>query len=69
MDAIVEGSFDILEIIRDEIDDLEEQIMTETSQDHLHDIREIKKTLLKLNKYIRPLKDIEIGRASCRERV
>ena len=58
LDAIVEGSFDILEIIRDEIDDLEEQIMTETSQDHLHDIREIKKTLLKLNKYIRPLKDI-----------
>lgn len=58
LDAIVEGSFDILEMIRDEIDDLEEQVMTETSQKHLYDIREIKETLLKLNKHIRPLKDI-----------
>ena len=56
-DAVVDGYFTVLEKMDDCIDDLEEAIMTETSQEHLLKIREIKKTLLRLNKNIWPLRD------------
>lgn len=56
-DAVVDGYFAVLERIDDQIDDLEEEIMLETSQEHLFEIRRIKKLLLKLNKHIWPLRD------------
>ena len=43
LDATVDGYFDALEVLSDEIDDLEEQVMTTTAKEHLHAIREIKK--------------------------
>lgn len=58
LDAIVEGYFDVLDVLDQKIDELEEQVMSVTSQDHLHAIREIKKELLLVNKNIRPLRDV-----------
>lgn len=64
--AIVEGYFDVLEVLNQKIDALEEDVMTTTSQDHLHAIRQIKKDLLVTNKHIWPLRDVAsiIGRES-----
>lgn len=58
LDAIVEGYFDVLETLNQKTDDLEELVMADTAQEHLHAIREIKKALLKVNKCIWPLRDV-----------
>lgn len=58
LDAVVEGYFDVLEVLNERIDALEEQVIAETSQEHLTAIREIKKSLLRLNRYIWPLRDV-----------
>ena len=58
LDAVVEGYFDVLEALNERIDALEEAVTSETSQEHLHAIREIKKSLLRLNRYIWPLRDV-----------
>ena len=58
LDAIVEGYFDVLDVLDQKIDELEEEVMSVTSQEHLHAIREIKKELLVVNKNIRPLRDV-----------
>ncbi len=58
LDAIVDGYFDVLEVLNEKIDTLEEAVVADTSQEHLHAIREIKKMLLRLNRYIWPLRDV-----------
>ena len=58
LNAIVEGYFDVLETLNERTDDLEELVMADTRQEHLHAIREIKKALLRVNKYIWPLRDV-----------
>jgi len=58
LDAIVEGYFDVLEVLNERIDTLEEEVIANTSQEHLHMIREIKKLLLRVNKFIWPLRDV-----------
>jgi magnesium transporter len=58
LDAIVDGYFDVLEVLNEKIDMLEEQVMTGTSQEHLHAIREVKKNLLIMNRCIWPLRDV-----------
>ncbi len=58
LDAIVEGYFDVLEELNERIDAQEEQVMAATSQEHLHAIRGIKKSLLQVNRYIWPLRDV-----------
>ena len=58
LDAIVEGYFDVLETLNQKTDDLEELVMADTAQEHLHAIREIKKALLKVNICIWPLRDV-----------
>lgn len=58
LDAIVDGYFDVLEVLNKKIDMLEEQVMAGTSQEHLHAIREIKKNLLIMNRCIWPLRDV-----------
>lgn len=58
LDAIVEGYFDVLEVLNERIDTLEERIMDDTSRENLAAIREIKKALLTVNKYTWPLRDV-----------
>ena len=58
LDAIVEGYFDVLETLNEKTDALEELVMADTQQEHLHAIREIKKALLRVNKCIWPLRDV-----------
>ena len=58
LDAIVDGYFDVLETIGAQIDDLEDDIMEKTTQEHLLQIRAIKKNLLLLNRNIWPLRNV-----------
>jgi magnesium transporter len=58
LDALTESYFDILETLNEQIDILEDQVMENTDQDHLLKIRRIKKELMKINKYIWPLRDV-----------
>lgn len=58
LDAIVDGYFDVLETIGDQIDDLEDSIMERTSKQHLLQIRSIKKHLLLVNRHIWPLRNV-----------
>lgn len=58
LDAIVDGYFDVLETIGEQIDALEDDIMEETTQEHLLQIRAIKKDLLLLNRNIWPLRNV-----------
>ncbi|WP_313074253.1 magnesium/cobalt transporter CorA [Lacrimispora sp.] len=58
LDALTESYFDILETLNEQIDILEDQVLEKTEQDHLLEIRRIKKELMKINKYIWPLRDV-----------
>lgn len=58
LDAIVDGYFDVLETIGNQIDDLEDSIMERTSKQHLLQIRSIKKHLLLVNRHIWPLRNV-----------
>lgn len=58
LDAIAEGYFDVLETLNERIDDLEERVVADTSQEHLQTIRDIKKSLLLVNRCIWPLRDV-----------
>ena len=58
LDAIVEGYFDVLDTLDQKIGELEDDVMSVTSQEHLKTIRIIKKDLLIVNKNIRPLRDV-----------
>ncbi|MFV0529087.1 MAG: magnesium/cobalt transporter CorA [Lachnospiraceae bacterium] len=55
---MVDGYFDTLETLTEKIDELEDKVMQDTSSEYLQDIREIKKSLLRVNKYIWPLRDV-----------
>ncbi len=68
LDAIAEGYFDVLETLNERIDDLEEQVIADTSQEHLQTIRDIKKSLLLVNRCIWPLRDVAslLGKESMR---
>lgn len=58
LDALAESYFDILETLKEQIDSLEDRVMEKTDQDHLLEIRRIKKELMKISKYIWPLRDV-----------
>lgn len=58
LDAIVDGYFDVLEVLGDRIDSVEEAIMISASKEDIHKIREIKKSLLYIHKYIWPLREV-----------
>lgn len=58
LDALTESYFDIIETLDEQIDILEDQIMEKIEQDHLLEIKRIKKELMKINKYIWPLRDV-----------
>lgn len=58
LDAMVDGYFNVLEVLNEKIDMLEEQVMTFTSQENLRAIREIKKSLFIMNRCIWPLRDV-----------
>lgn len=58
LDAIVDGYFDVLEVLGDRIDSVEEAVMAASSKEDIHRIREIKKSLLYIHKYIWPLREV-----------
>lgn len=58
LDALAESYFEVLEILKEQIDTLEDEVMEKTDQDHLLEIRRIKKELMKISKYIWPLRDM-----------
>ena len=58
LDALVEGYFTVLETFKEKIDALEDRVMAKTAQEHLEEIRQIKKELIKVSKCIWPLRDV-----------
>lgn len=58
LDAIVDGYFEVLDTIGEQIDALEDCIMDQTDKQHLLQIRTIKKILLQFNRYIWPLRNV-----------
>lgn len=58
LDALVEGYFTVLETFKEKIDALEDRVMAKTAQEHLQEIRQIKKELMRVSKSIWPLRDV-----------
>ncbi len=58
LDALVEGYFAVLETFKEKIDALEDRLLTATEQEHLQEIRQLKKDLIKVSKSIWPLRDV-----------
>lgn len=58
LDTIIDGYFDVLDIITEKIDDLEESILQSTSREELDEIRKIKNDLIYIYKYSWPLREV-----------
>lgn len=58
LDALVEGYFVVLEVYEDQIDDLEDSMMAQTTQEHLQEIRLLKREIIKVSRCAWPLKDV-----------
>jgi magnesium transporter len=58
LDAIVDGYFEVLEALGERIDKVEEVVLQKSSTETLHEIREIKNSLMYLHKYIWPLREV-----------
>lgn len=58
LDAIVDGYFEVLEVLGDRIDNVEEEVLKVSSTETLHDIRDIKNSLMYIHKYIWPLREV-----------
>lgn len=58
LDAIVDGYFEVLEELGERIDKVEEVVLQVSSTETLHEIREIKNSLLYIHKYIWPLREV-----------
>jgi magnesium transporter len=67
LDAIVDGYYEVLDVIGDKIDGVEEELIENNSQESLPDIRAIKKELLYIYKYFGPLREVIswIGKEPC----
>ena len=57
-DAIIDGYFDVLEALGEKIDDVEENVMKISNPEDMHEIRSIKKSLLRIHKYVLPLREV-----------
>lgn len=66
LDALAEGYFTVLETVKENIDTLEDRVMTKTEQEHLQQIQNIKRELIRVSKCIWPLRDVAslLGRES-----
>ncbi len=58
MDAIVDGYFAILEGIVDKTEEIEDTLINDPSPETLHTLHHLKRQVLFLRKYIRPLRDL-----------
>ena len=58
LDAIIDGYFDVLEVLGEKIDDVEENVIKTSNVEDMHDIRSIKKNLLRIHKYVWPLREV-----------
>ncbi|BCN29473.1 magnesium/cobalt transporter CorA [Anaeromicropila herbilytica] len=58
LDAIVDGYFEVLDVIGEKIDGIEEELIEYSSDDCLHEIRMAKKELLYIRKNFGPLREV-----------
>lgn len=58
LDVLVDNYFVILDKINSEVNDLEEQLMDSPTQETLKQMYKVKRELLRLNRNIRPVRDI-----------
>lgn len=66
LDALVDGYFTVLDLLREQIDVLEEEVFSAEPQKALESIREVKKHLIDIHRYIWPLREVTgwLGRES-----
>ncbi|MBW8382470.1 MAG: magnesium/cobalt transporter CorA [Youngiibacter sp.] len=58
LDAIVDGYFEVLEVLGERIDKVEGDILQISSTETLHEIRLIKRNLMYIHKYTWPLREV-----------
>ncbi len=58
LDALVEGYFDVLEAYKEKIDALEDSVMDKIEQEHLQEIRFLKREIIRVSRCIWPLRDV-----------
>ncbi|HWQ58714.1 MAG TPA: magnesium/cobalt transporter CorA [Clostridia bacterium] len=58
LNALVEGYFDVLESYKDKIDALEDRVMEQIAQEHLQEIRLLKREIIRVSRCIWPLRDV-----------
>ncbi|WP_460200377.1 magnesium/cobalt transporter CorA [Scytonema sp. NUACC21] len=58
LDAIIDGFFPILERYGEQIEDLEEEVVTNPNRQTLHKIYKLRRELLQLRRYIWPQRDV-----------
>ncbi len=58
LDAVVDAYFPLLESIGDELEELEDSVTTDQGQDPLHDLTRLKRDLVILRRYLRPLREL-----------
>lgn len=58
LDALVEGYYAVLETYKDAIDALEDRMMVQTEQEHLQEIRMLKREIIRVSRCIWPLRDV-----------
>lgn len=58
IDAVVDNYFSLLEKIGDKIEDLEEDIVEQTSPESLHNIHKAKKEMISLRRSVWPLREV-----------
>jgi magnesium transporter len=58
IDAIIDGYFDVLEDLEGKIELLEDEAMTDCEPDLLNSIREMRNTLLRINRSLLPIRDV-----------
>ena len=58
LDAVVEGYYAVLETYKDAIDALEDRMMAQTEQEHLQEIRLLKREIIRVSRCIWPLRDV-----------
>lgn len=57
IDAVVDGYFYVMEFLSDQVESIEERVIRFSEDDHLTEIRNIRRLLVKYRRYVVPLRD------------
>lgn len=58
LDTMIDGYFEVLDSVSERIDNIEENIIEKDSKEWFEEIRQVKNTLLQINRFFWPLRDV-----------